>query len=91
MKLINGKVDLSRAYDDKIGAFDKVTIAYGYQVSGRYRWIKALNDIVQQSSGRTYLLSDGDGRPIGGAHTPHLWDNGRDAAENSTRVMEVGR
>ncbi|MDH5598334.1 MAG: DUF5117 domain-containing protein, partial [Cyclobacteriaceae bacterium] len=31
VKLTNGKIDLSDAYDTKIGAWDKVAIAYGYQ------------------------------------------------------------
>ncbi|MFN8314340.1 MAG: zinc-dependent metalloprotease [Cyclobacteriaceae bacterium] len=92
VKLINGKIDLSQAYDDKIGAFDKVTIAYGYQdFPAGTDESKALNDIIQQSlkAGLTFL-SDQDGRPVGGAHPyTHLWDNGRDAAEELNRVMEV--
>lgn len=92
VKLTNGKIDLSQAYDDKIGAFDKVSIAYGYQdFPAGTDESKALNDIIQQSlkAGLTFL-SDQDGRPVGGAHPyTHLWDNGRDAAEELNRVMEV--
>lgn len=92
VKLTNGKIDLSQAYDDKIGAFDKVSIAYGYQdFPAGTDEPKALNEIIQQSlkAGLTFL-SDQDGRPVGGAHPyTHLWDNGRDAAEELNRVMEV--
>ncbi|CAN5255477.1 zinc-dependent metalloprotease [soil metagenome] len=91
-KLVNGKVDLSEAYDNKIGTFDKVAIAFGYQdfPSGTNE-DKALNDIIQNSlkAGLTFL-SDQDARPLGGAHPfAHLWDNGKEPAGELNRVMEV--
>ncbi|MBI1768094.1 MAG: zinc-dependent metalloprotease [Bacteroidetes bacterium] len=91
-KLVNGKIDLSEAYDTKIGAFDKVSIAYGYQdfPSGADE-DKALNDIIQNSlkAGLTFL-SDQDARPVGGAHPfAHLWDNGSNPVDELNRVMEV--
>ncbi|NOT77247.1 MAG: DUF5117 domain-containing protein [Cyclobacteriaceae bacterium] len=92
VKLTNGKVDLSEAYDTKIGAFDKVMIAYGYQdfPSGTDE-NKALYDIIQNSIKAGYtFLSDQDARPIGGAHPfAHLWDNGKNPAEELNRVMGV--
>jgi hypothetical protein len=91
-KIVNGKIDLSEAYDTKIGAFDKVSITFGYQdfPSGTDE-SKALNDIVQNSlkAGLTFL-SDQDARPLGGAHPyAHLWDNGKDPVDELNRVMEV--
>jgi hypothetical protein len=91
-KLVNGKIDLSEAYDTKIGAFDKFSIAYGYQdfPLGTDE-DKALNDIVQNSlkAGLTFL-SDQDARPLGGAHPyAHLWDNGKDPVDELKRVMEI--
>jgi hypothetical protein len=91
-KLVNGKIDLSEAYDTKIGVFDKVSIAYGYQhfPQGTDE-DKALNDILQKSlkAGLTFL-SDQDARPQGGAHPyAHLWDNGKDPVDELNRVMEV--
>jgi len=88
----DGKIDLSAAYDDKIGAFDKVVVTYGYQhfPEGTDE-DKALNEIVQNSlkAGLTFL-SDQDARPVGGAHPyAHLWDNGKDPAEELDRVLEV--
>lgn len=91
-KLVNGKVDLSEAYDLKIGAFDKVAIAYGYQdFPPGTDEAKALNDIILNSlkAGFTFL-SDQDARPLGGAHPyAHLWDNGRDASDELLRVLDV--
>ena len=91
-KLINGKIDLTEAYDTKIGTFDKVAIAFGYQdfPSGTNE-DKALNDIIQNSlkAGLTFL-SDQDARPLGGAHPfAHLWDNGKEPAGELNRVMEI--
>lgn len=91
-QLKDGKIDLSRAYDDKIGAFDKVIVTYGYQhFPDGTDEDKALYDIIQNSlkAGFTFL-SDQDARPVGGAHPyAHLWDNGKDPADELNRVMEV--
>lgn len=91
-KIVNGKIDLSEAYDTKIGAFDKVSIAFGYQdfpIGTDEN--KALNEIIQNSlkAGLTFL-SDQDARPLGGAHPyAHLWDNGKDPVDELNRVMEI--
>jgi len=91
-QLKDGKIDLSRAYDDKIGAFDKVIVTYGYQhFPDGTDEDKALYDIIQNSlkAGFTFL-SDQDARPVGGAHPyAHLWDNGKDPVDELNRVMEV--
>lgn len=92
VKLTNGKIDISAAYDDKIGAFDKVSVAYGYQdfPAGTDEQT-ALNNIIQNSlkAGLTFL-SDQDARPAGSAHPyTHLWDNGKDPADELNRVLEV--
>jgi hypothetical protein len=91
-KLNNGKIDLSEAYDTTIGVFDKVAIAFGYQdfPTGTDEE-KALDEIVQNSlkAGLTFL-SDQDARPAGSAHPyTHLWDNGKDPADELNRVLEV--
>ena len=92
VNLVDGKIDVSHPYDDKIGAFDKVMVTYGYQdfpqgVDEK----KALYDIVQNSlkAGFTFL-SDQDGRPQGGAHPfTHLWDNGADPSEELVKVLNI--
>lgn len=92
VKLSDGKIDLSDAYDTKIGAFDKVAIAYGYQdFPVGTDEDKALDGIIQNSlrNGLTFL-SDQDARPLGSAHPyTHLWDNGTDPADELLRMLEV--
>ena len=92
VKLTNGRIDLSEAYAIGIGAFDKVSIAYGYQDFPKGSdEPKLLNDIIANSlkAGLTFL-SDQDGRPLGGAHPyTHLWDNGKEPSEELNRVMEI--
>lgn len=92
VNLVDGKIDVSKPYDDKIGAFDKVSITWGYQdfPSGTDEE-KALNDIIQNSlkAGLTFL-SDQDARPAGGAHPfTHLWDNGKDPAAELNRMLDI--
>lgn len=91
-KIKDGKIDLSEAYDTKIGAFDKVVVAYGYQhFPSGVDEEKALSEIIQNSlkAGLTFL-SDQDARPLGSAHPyAHLWDNGKDPVEELDRVLEV--
>jgi hypothetical protein len=91
-KVVNGKIDLSEAYDTKIGAFDKVSIRYGYSdFPTDSDEEKELNDIIQKSlqSGLTFL-SDQDARPTGSPHPyAHLWDNGSNPIDELNRVLEV--
>jgi len=91
-ELKDGKIDLSNAYDDKIGAWDKVAIEYGYQdFPEGVDQQKALNYIIQHgfAEGLSFL-SDQDARPQGGAHPyAHLWDNGKNPTDELVRVLEV--
>lgn len=83
---------LPRAYDDKIGAWDKRTILYGYQDFPKGIDEKsALHEIIAetQNMGLAYM-SDRDARPLGGAHPDgHLWDNGADPVEELDRLIYV--
>jgi hypothetical protein len=92
VNLVDGKIDVSKAYDDKIGAFDKVMVTYGYSdFAPGTDEKKALNDIIQNSlkAGFTFL-SDQDGRPQGGAHPyTHLWDNGADPSDELLKTLEI--
>lgn len=92
VNITNGQIDLSHAYDDKIGAWDKVSIAFGYQdFADGVNEPAALEKIIQDAlkNGLTFL-SDQDARPTGSAHPyAHLWDNGKDAADELNRVIQV--
>lgn len=92
VELQNGKITLDNAYDDKIGAWDKVSIAYGYQDFPEGQdMAQGLETIIQNGlkQGLTFL-SDQDARPRGGAHPyAHLWDNGAKAYDELNRVIEI--
>ncbi|MEB3348006.1 zinc-dependent metalloprotease [Aquimarina gracilis] len=90
--LKNDSIDLSNAYDTKIGEWDKVTVAYSYSEFAKGTNEKeALNNILSAAyqSGLRFI-SDSDARPVGGAHElAHLWDNGQNATEELKNVLSV--
>ncbi len=94
IRLKDGEIDLSDAYDVGIGEWDKVFVAYGYQdfPEGTDEE-KALKDILEGAgSGGLRFLSDQDARPQGSAHpATHLWDNGADACAELERMIELRR
>lgn len=88
-----GNIDLSEAYDDKIGDWDKVTITYGYSDFPDGENEEKLNKILSDatSSGLKYI-TDQDARPMSGAHSEaHLWDNGAEAQDELGRMMKIRR
>jgi hypothetical protein len=88
----SGKPDLSHAYATGIGAWDKVSIQYGYsQFSAGTDERAALDNILNtaQASG-LYFITDQDARPLGSAHPrAHLWDSGPDPAAELNRILKV--
>ncbi len=90
--LKDGQIDVSNAYDTKIGVWDKVTVAYSYSEFKKGTDEKeALNKILDDAyqSGLRFI-SDSDARPQGGAHElAHLWDNGKSASEELENVLKV--
>ena len=88
----DGKIDLSHAYAEDIGAWDKVSIDYGYrqfapQADEAAELSKILTDA--DKAGQVFI-TDEDARPFGSAHPhAHLWDNGADATAELNRVLEV--
>ena len=92
IQLANGEIDFSEAYDDAIGQWDKVSVAYSYShFPSGVNEEEALNNILERAyeQGLQYI-SDQDARPQGGAHAmAHLWDNGSDPSEELNRVLAV--
>jgi len=90
VKISKGEIDLSEAYDDKIGDWDKVSIIYGYQdFPEGIDEKEALNNIIQKSikDGMSFLS---DATSAGGAHPyTHQWDNGKKPYEELDRLMEI--
>lgn len=92
VELKEGEISLEEAYDDKIGAWDKVAIRWGYgQFPSGQEEEAALNKIINEAlqEGLTFV-SDQDARPQGGAHPyAHLWDNGKSAVGELNRVLKI--
>lgn len=89
----NGEIDLSNAYKDNIGIWDKYVIAYGYgdYAQDKMQQGQQLAELIASTQAQGLLyVSDPDARPTSGAHnTGHLWDNGSNAATELMRVMGV--
>jgi hypothetical protein len=88
----SGNIDLSNAYTNQIGDWDKVGITYGYQdfPAGTNESV-ALNKILTdaQKAGLTFI-SDRDARDPGGLHpNAHLWDVGKDPVSGLKEVIKV--
>jgi hypothetical protein len=87
-----GQIDLSNAYDNKIGEWDKVAITFGYSdFPSIVNEQTALNTILSDAAKRgLQFISDQDARAPGGLHPQaHLWDNGSDAVNELKVVMKV--
>lgn len=88
----NGDIDLSNAYTNQIGDWDKVSITYGYQDFAKGTNEAAeLNKILTDASqkGLTFI-SDRDARDPGGLHpNAHLWDNGKDPVTALRDALQV--
>jgi hypothetical protein len=83
----NGEIDLSNAYTQEIGEWDKVSIAYGYSIAGP----AALDKILRDATARGLrFISDGEARDPGGSNpVSHLWDNNGNAVDELNRVMDI--
>ena len=87
-----GEVDLTGAYDNKIGEWDKVAITWGYaDLRNSKNEAAELNKILTDAAKRGLkFISDRDARAPGGMHPEaHLWDNGADAASELQRMNKV--
>jgi hypothetical protein len=92
-----GEIDLSQAYKENLGVWDKYVIAYGYGnfsqkngANGKAETAQLLDLVAQTKAKGLLYSSDPDARPASSAHnTGHLWDNGSNAATELTRVMTV--
>ena len=88
----DGSLDLSDAYDDKIGAWDKRTVLYAYQdfpagVDRDAGRAKILDETI--AAGFKYV-SDNDARSAATAHPDgNLWDNGADAVAELEHLLQV--
>jgi hypothetical protein len=87
-----GEIDLTGAYDNKIGEWDKVAITWGYaDLRNSKNEEAALNKILTDAAKRGLkFISDRDARAPGGMHPEaHLWDNGADPVTELERMNKV--
>nr|MBA2250025.1 zinc-dependent metalloprotease [Chitinophagaceae bacterium] len=87
----NNEIDLSNAYTNEIGAWDKVSIAYGYQEFAFNEEAAGLDKILKDAAkdGLTFI-SDRDARDPGGLHpNAHLWDVGKDPVSGLKDIMKI--
>lgn len=87
-----GEIDLSNAYDDKIGDWDKVAITWGYKdFAAVTNESAALNKILTDAIKKgLQFISDRDARAAGGLHPyAHLWDNGANPVTELNDVIKV--
>ncbi len=94
VKLTNGRVDLSDAYQEGIGEWDKEAVRFGYQdFPPGTDENAALAGLIGAARARGLtFLTDEDARPEGSAHPEtHLWDNGPNVARELDRMMTVRR
>ncbi len=88
----DGTIDLSNAYTREIGGWDKRAILYGYQdFPAGTNEDEALKGIMTETLKQGYFyITDEDARPANGAHPlAHLWDNGKNAADELNRLMGI--
>jgi hypothetical protein len=88
----DGELDFSQAYDDKIGAWDKRAILYGYQdFPANLNEAAELDKILTENNRLRFRhISDEGARPPNSAHpNAHLWDNGTNAADELIRLIGV--
>jgi len=88
----DGHIDLSNAYDQHIGEWDKWAIKYGYAHFENGRAEKeGLRKILEETYDKGFeFISDRDARSPGGSHPrAHLWDNNEEPQKELTRLLEI--
>jgi hypothetical protein len=94
VEIKDGKLDLSNAYAQGIGEYDKFAIKYAYsEFPPGASETRLLERIVDDGlSAGMLFLSDEDARPAGAAHPlANLWDNGADPIAMLRHEMEIRR
>jgi hypothetical protein len=88
----DGELDFSKAYDDKIGSWDKRTVLFAYQdFADDVDAAAARQAIMDETIKLGYrYVSDSDSRSISSAHPyGNLWDNGADAIAELQHLMRL--
>jgi len=91
IKLNEDKIDLSDAYSNGIGEWDKVSVAYSYFQFKQQNENEELQDILKRASQKGLrFITDKDARAQDGSHIyAHLWDNGEDVIEGLDDIFKI--
>ncbi len=92
VELNNGVIDLGKAYDTGLGAWDKLTLKYSYaDIPDNSNEKEFLNKVLSDGNrDGLQFISDSDARAPGGAHgNAHLWDNSGNSSKELERVLSV--
>ncbi|NVJ65150.1 MAG: zinc-dependent metalloprotease [Gammaproteobacteria bacterium] len=92
VELKGDSISLENAYATDIGKWDIEAVRYGYSEFANAEEEKAgLKKILKgMRDKKLSFISDPDARPQGGVHPDaHLWDNGKNPAQELQRVMQV--
>ena len=82
----DGTIDLSKAYTNSIGAWDKAAIAWGYSTGSPQARTAILADTWKRG---IPFIADADSVD-GGAHpAAHVWDSGANAVVELRRMMAI--
>lgn len=85
--LENNKIDVHDAYGVGMGLWDDYTVAYGYGNLSDAQ-LKALRDKTMASGLK--FISDSEARAASGSNPwAHLWDNGKYADQELSRLMKI--
>ena len=87
-----GEIDVTHAYDNKIGDWDKVAITWGYADLSNSKDEKGeLNRILSDAAAKGLkFISDRDARAPGGLHPEaHLWDNGKEPVAELEQMIAI--
>lgn len=90
VRVKEGKIDLSNAYDLGIGEWDKVTVAYAYSEFAANEEIELKRILTNALNSGLRYVSDSDSRPLGSSNAfGHLWDNGSNPIDELQNVLLV--
>jgi hypothetical protein len=92
IRIREGKLDFSDAYDEGIGEFDIFSIRYGYTIFGADEDAQLARLVRDAVSRGMLFVSDAHSRDVGAAHPlGSVWDNGSDPIAMLRHEMEVRR
>ena len=91
IKITNDEIDLSEAYAEGIGDWDKVSVAYSYsEFDSENEKVELKNILDNAYANGLRFITDSDARANNGAHAnAHLWDNENDIVKGLNDILLV--